>query len=558
MTDEKHDKMAELVNKPEWQLSRQQLNDEIMQVALHNRLASGSQKPHKVLSRRTLTRARRRMKLINRATNNMQCEAREAAANCPYTFLDAAAVHYLNEQLYGAPVDDSADVSMEVEFKIEDGKLSNLCTQLTFPVKETKVDVDTPRRLRPESIFYYDESMARTFKVSLEVMKKFGTKHVTGPKMKTRGLRQGINFVFGCSGTGGMLPVLLGVHSKKQQRGKVTVLRLTEFDDLFIGGGSALLVVYNNDDRKQLPIFFKEWILEPALAKLKVNLKPGEYQLIFMDGGCPEHLAPMESSTYCEEVAAKLQVWIKIHRNATSKLALPDLIALFKMIKNPNAFLKKLSMAEYQTCLARMTAIVEPTLKKFFVNTKRLQYLETFAVLFYVTLPSMHRFNFQKKMMAMGQCPRDPVATILLCQTPISKHVLDSMLAALPMLAKELATFGRCSDSTKNRLIKDEHGATVGQTVVPDNAALRNSRHTRRLEPDTWHGSTDLLNSLLQHWPRKRRRRRWKERNMPILLQITRLATKLQLLPTPRRCVNSSQRMSSARRTMRSVTSVLS
>ena len=104
-------------------------------------------------------------------------------------------------------------------------------------------------------------SLMKTYGVEIKAFVPKGKRRVQGQKLKTRMLRQGVSFVFGCNAAGDKLPPLLGIQSKKHEKGRITLIRLDKFKHLFVGSLSPILCISHKDDKVHLPRIFEEHIL---------------------------------------------------------------------------------------------------------------------------------------------------------------------------------------------------------------------------------------------------------------------------------------------------------
>lgn len=283
------------------------------------------------LSPNTIRSCHKRMNLVERASNDCNSEARKIAAACPYTYITTAVAHAALAQLYGVPQ--------------------------TATMNDSITDSAAPQYvLRGENIWFYDESVGRTLEISNKVMIRKGTKHVTLQVNKCP-LRQQFFFIFGCNAVGEILPVLIGLKSEKIPVGKPIRIELPQFRYLFVGNSNSVVILYNPKDKIQLPKIFKEEILDPVLTDLSSNLFENERQIVFQDGGCDQHLNPIIEPLYLVEMEEKRRVEMKTHVNATGKTSLCDLIAIFKLIKSPDALIKQCSYEQIQYYTKNMTVL---------------------------------------------------------------------------------------------------------------------------------------------------------------------------------------------------------
>jgi len=474
--DQKHlDKFVELAQDPTNHISRTQQFNELRQ--LHRNVHDnehGTSKPYKPVSMSILYKAQKLMGLVERAGAKCHTAARELAKMCPYTFIDTLIAFYALTQLYGILVRVHQAQASRATVG-QDGGLDYTA------VPESKdAQVETRRECNPRHTWYTDESMGKCCKVEEKVMVKKGTKFVgAAPKCHpTTIMNQGYNLVFGVNAAGAKLPPLVGFRcdDKSCPAGTLHVYKYNKFSNLFAGSQPAVIVIYNKKDAAMLPRIFREIILEPTVAEFTGELEEHEYHLIFQDGGCKEHINGVLSNSYVEACKEKRSVHIKTHVNATGRTSLADLITLFKMIKQPKAEIAKCSMAQYERFVREMTAEWDALFTPFFKPDKRGMYIEALAVLFNITLPSMHVFNVQSELSKLGQYPLDPRATLSRCGTKLDDATVDRIISCIPELGAQMIKDGFSSDALKDRLLRDSEGKLLRLSKNLDDAPLRSMR----------------------------------------------------------------------------------
>jgi hypothetical protein len=173
--------------------------------------------------------------------------------------------------------------------------------------------------------------------------------------------------------------------------------------------------------------------LEPALAVSKKDLKPGEKNLVFADGGEAGHLKEMEQNPdlYIDDCEEKRVVYVKNHVNSTSHAQVCDLITLFKRIKNPAQELLTCTAEEYTRWVANMTRILEEPMQ-YVKKDKRILYIESFAILLNKVLPALTQLEVHREFNRVLQFPRPDLRSTLMLgmnndglPLPFDKEMLD-------------------------------------------------------------------------------------------------------------------------------------
>ena len=486
---EHYEKTQELCSTSSFNLSKQQLNQQLLQIRFNHHVnTKGANAKYKAPCRSTQYRMLKKAKLVERAANSYQTEARDLAYRCPYTWITTAANFLAMEMMYGAPKDSMRAISHKVA-------AADLSSSVPVPDKAPSLE----RVTRPESVIYFDESVGRTFSVSFKAMKTKGTKHVKGlagangatkERPVTKALKQQYKFIWGCTAAGNQLPCLVGLKSKKIKQGELQIVELPQFNSIANSRVPPLLVIYNEKDSNKLVPVFNERIMDPSLEEKRPTLKDGEYWLVYQDGGEREHLKPLHETkererddgtkeivpAYLEEQKAKRQVSNKLHVNSTGQTSLCDLYSIFKSIKAPDAFIKKVSAGRFAAYVKDMTEILDDILAEYFEAPKRAVFIETFAVLFFITLKSLTAEKLQENAASLGQCPRDPYQTLARCGTPLSQKMMDLIVAKLPLFAEEQIRSGRSSNATMDLHIRDDNNQIIRLSNGSDDINLRNDR----------------------------------------------------------------------------------
>jgi hypothetical protein len=486
------EQVVKLVATDSFNLTKSQLMSEVLVMSFNNHVNKhGPHKEYKAPGATTQYKMLNTMTVVERAGNMCHVEARDLAWKCPYTFITTAANFLAMELMYGAPVFSTAATTSTLTLEsINATSNANLAAQ---PQGEYQ------RVTRPEHVWYHDESTASTFNVSHKVMKPKGTKHVQGvvgrngdsaatPVLKT--LKQQMNFIWGCNAAGRQLPALIGLRSKKIERGTFQVARLVRHANIAGFATPPMVAIYHPDDKKALVELFGKSILDPCLGEQLHTLMDGEMDLVYQDGGERQHLKPLEKQNkqpreecivcepaYVTEQKEKRQVSIKSHVNATGHTSLADMNPLFKLIKQPSHHIKKVSSATFQQYVDLMTADLDEFMTPYFDKAKRKLFIESLAVLFFITLKCLSQEQVTKCALKLGQCPRNPIKTMVCCKTPLPMdlmvHVQDELLH---MFAKEMIQTGRLSNATMDQHIRDNEGSIIRLTNGSDDVNLRNDR----------------------------------------------------------------------------------
>ena len=424
-------------------------------------------------SRSTLYRRRKEGDLIDRQPQRAQTAARDFASNSQRTFIRTAVGYEVLSECFGVPETHS----MPQITLVTNG-------DAVLQEKETKEQDSYSRRLRPEHVIAYDESLGITYKIGKAVMQKKGTKHVKQKGLQAiphaPQLQQGYNLVFGCTAAGRQLPPVVGIRSNKIKPGTYYIIDLPKFDSNFVGPAHACIVLHNKDDKKLLPKIFRERILNPTCEFLKLDLTEGEFTVVFGDGGCDEHNEPVLSDAFIEEIERLRQILVKTHVNATGKTSLCDLIALFKMIKQPDDALAHLDMAEYEFFVNEMVEMLDVPLTSFISKSKRILMIEAMALLFRVILPRLRPFEIQTEWRKQGLLPLNPDACFDRCDGPFPGAVRDLAKQNWPLMCTDMYLNGRLSDALMDNIFGANGENLDGKCLRSDGLVILSHQVTRQ------------------------------------------------------------------------------
>lgn len=310
------------------------------------------------------------------------------------------------------------------------------------------------KSLNPEHTYNYDESIGKLLSISEKYIVRKGTQVVHGRrKCKRNLLPQSFNFIFGCTGAGGKLPVLIGFRNSKLEQDKLHIVKVHDWNSLFIGSQPCVVVIYNKKTTNLLPKLFRKYILDPTLAELTSELKENEVHVVFEDGGNAEHLEAMEQEDYLAKCEATRQVHFKLHTNSTGDTQICDLIQLFKWIKDPNFFLQKVRFSAWTAMQTKTDAILRPQLQGKIESAKLNNFINTMTVLFNITLPSLTVFQIVEEWRRLGLIPLSLENTLLKCPTIITDETLAGIKAAMSGWVDIFCEESRISDEHLSRVM---------------------------------------------------------------------------------------------------------
>jgi hypothetical protein len=166
-------------------------------------------------------------------------------------------------------------------------------------------------------------------------------------------------------------------------------------------------------------------------------------------------------------------------------------VPLFKMIKKPHSALSKINMAQYVE-FKQMHDQLDHIFKHYFNKMKRARYLETLALMFNITLPSLTTFSVTKKWSRLGHFPLSLERTLLLCKEIIPNDTVDKVKANLRTWVDECVKTGTLSDKSMSAAL----GSIGGESL--DDVHLRHQRVVILTHPQTVKSFTERRDKPLR------------------------------------------------------------
>ena len=415
----------------------------------------------------TVNKSFKKLGITKRKREKCNTVLRDLHASCPRAAVRNFFVYEAIRIMHGAPVQKSKVVLFDI------GSAS-------FAEEELKTDQEVVRVLRPEHLWNYDESNLNTFKNLRYVIGNSRQKHDVSPALKAYPMSQSLPVIFGCNGAGQKLAVLVGAKTKRISKGSPHIIPLPAFQCLSVGPAVPLVVLCHPDDVKSLPKIFEKRILQPTMEWSKAFLVEGESNIVFKDGGCREHLKDIYyQDHYLEEHIENRVVSSKLHAQLTQKSQICDLLPIFKALHAPDAQISKLTAAQYEAWLQEMIQLLEPHMKPYFENGKRLLMIESITLLFRVIVPGLDQLRIQNEWSKLGVFPLSLEQMIERIHGVVSTTYLAQVRLGWDEFVRSVIEWGRLKDEIMNKYLPPGVFDLDGKKLRNDGMILLTHEKTR-------------------------------------------------------------------------------
>ena len=118
-------------------------------------------------------------------------------------------------------------------------------------------------------------------------------------------------------------------------------------------------------------------------------------------------------------------------------------------------------VSNYSFCSSSNKRCTTNSFKNYFKKMKRARYLETLALMFNITLPSLTTFSVTKKWSRLGHFPLSLERTLLLCKEIIPNDTVDKVKANLRTWVDECVKTGTLSDKSMSAALGSIGGVFI-------------------------------------------------------------------------------------------------